>query len=737
MKPIIKNFSCIIFSILLIVSAAVAQTNDIPCFSTDSEEGELKAVVGGKFKPSANAPGEYFRALFVFAQFESDNNSIPNWPKDSLPYWAYGLVDAFPSYSYSQYTLSDYFKRMSNGDFDFIGDIFPNIITLDTDKYYSDANLDVLNQLDRNIEDFRRYDNWKFENNSFVFSERNGDGFLDMIIIIYRGGTFLGLDGGIASLGYTGDFTTHDKIKIHSDGPNQITVYGSGITTNVKGRVYDAFGMTQHFAHEFGHYLFGPNHTAVSGIMPGDPYDYTGGTFAMSAWERERLGYISISTAYHGQPKTLRDYVTTGDAVRVYISSNEYFIIENHQRLNYFDQVIRGGALQGALDPNAQLGKGVYIWYIKYGDIYPSQIWALTADGSWNWTFVRNDTLHGWGNPPPVVPILDRGNINRYLPTITNISYWGEAGHCDRNTFLQYNHQGTKYSHRWHDLNPLTKSWWTSRDVMGDETDAFNVNSVDQITPWSNPSTTKLSGGNPSPTNISIKLLSQSANDITIKVFTTEAGALSLPPSKPQNLKVTANGSNQALLTWSPNIEPDVINGGKYRIYWTSTEGGAPTTFWYLTEINAYNGGVPCTSFVHEDVHVGSGQHKLFYIITTVDNGNSQSVPSDYDWVWWDQNMQKQGINENVVIADYKLHINFPNPFNPNTTIQYDIKERGFVQIKVFDILGKEIAELVNEVKEKGVYFVNFNAMQLPSGVYIYSLRVNGFVQNQKMILSK
>jgi len=114
-----------------------------------------------------------------------------------------------------------------------------------------------------------------------------------------------------------------------------------------------------------------------------------------------------------------------------------------------------------------------------------------------------------------------------------------------------------------------------------------------------------------------------------------------------------------------------------------------------------------------------------------------ESVLSDYDWANYDPNMQKQGINEDVVITDYKLHRNFPNPFNPNTTIQYDIKEKGFVKVKVFDILGKEITELVNEVKEGGTHFVNFNAMALPSGVYIYSLRVNGFVQNQKMILSK
>lgn len=83
------------------------------------------------------------------------------------------------------------------------------------------------------------------------------------------------------------------------------------------------------------------------------------------------------------------------------------------------------------------------------------------------------------------------------------------------------------------------------------------------------------------------------------------------------------------------------------------------------------------------------------------------------------------------------LYQNYPNPFNPSTTIKYSIKESGLVTLKVFDVLGKEVADLVNEVKPAGVYEIEFNAIDLPSGVYIYSLRVNDFVSNQKMLLLK
>jgi len=85
----------------------------------------------------------------------------------------------------------------------------------------------------------------------------------------------------------------------------------------------------------------------------------------------------------------------------------------------------------------------------------------------------------------------------------------------------------------------------------------------------------------------------------------------------------------------------------------------------------------------------------------------------------------------------YSLEQNFPNPFNPMTTLSYQIKERGFVSLTVYDMLGREVVKLVNETQDEGQYYVSFNASNLPSGVYIYSLRVNDFVQNQKMTLLK
>lgn len=86
---------------------------------------------------------------------------------------------------------------------------------------------------------------------------------------------------------------------------------------------------------------------------------------------------------------------------------------------------------------------------------------------------------------------------------------------------------------------------------------------------------------------------------------------------------------------------------------------------------------------------------------------------------------------------EYSLYQNYPNPFNPTTQINYSIKEAGLITLKVYDILGKEIVDLVNENKEAGNYSVNFDASNLPSGVYIYSIQSGAFVSSKKMVLIK
>ncbi|MFA5886749.1 MAG: T9SS type A sorting domain-containing protein [Patescibacteria group bacterium] len=91
---------------------------------------------------------------------------------------------------------------------------------------------------------------------------------------------------------------------------------------------------------------------------------------------------------------------------------------------------------------------------------------------------------------------------------------------------------------------------------------------------------------------------------------------------------------------------------------------------------------------------------------------------------------------ENLPIS-FNLSQNYPNPFNPSTTISYSVPENSFVTLKVYDILGKEVAILVNEEKTVGNYQVNFDGSQLASGAYLCRLTANNFIQTKKMVLMK
>jgi hypothetical protein len=86
---------------------------------------------------------------------------------------------------------------------------------------------------------------------------------------------------------------------------------------------------------------------------------------------------------------------------------------------------------------------------------------------------------------------------------------------------------------------------------------------------------------------------------------------------------------------------------------------------------------------------------------------------------------------------EFKLEQNFPNPFNPTTTIQYQLPQNARVTLKVYDILGSEVATLVNEEQESGYKEVQFNAANFASGMYVYRLQAGDFISTKKMLMVK
>jgi len=87
--------------------------------------------------------------------------------------------------------------------------------------------------------------------------------------------------------------------------------------------------------------------------------------------------------------------------------------------------------------------------------------------------------------------------------------------------------------------------------------------------------------------------------------------------------------------------------------------------------------------------------------------------------------------------TSFQLSQNYPNPFNPSTNFEFQVPSSGFVSLKVFDVLGREAATLVNEMRTPGIYRVRWNASAMPSGVYVYRLRAGSLVSTKQMVLLK
>jgi hypothetical protein len=90
-----------------------------------------------------------------------------------------------------------------------------------------------------------------------------------------------------------------------------------------------------------------------------------------------------------------------------------------------------------------------------------------------------------------------------------------------------------------------------------------------------------------------------------------------------------------------------------------------------------------------------------------------------------------------INISQYVLYQNYPNPFNPATVIRYSLPVNGSVTLKVYDVIGREVAMLMNQEKLAGTYQIPFDASKLPSGIYFYRLTAGSFTQVKKMLMIK
>jgi hypothetical protein len=169
-------------------------------------------------------------------------------------------------------------------------------------------------------------------------------------------------------------------------------------------------------------------------------------------------------------------------------------------------------------------------------------------------------------------------------------------------------------------------------------------------------------------------------------------------------------------------------------------QSGEGNTVPRLIKYKGYDGSIWSQSFTFSDGDVTGLQKPE---VGDIDGSTPISAFVGANWVgvYFDnESWPPVGIEDDLlsqIPTKFEISQNYPNPFNPTTSIQFRIPENSFVSLKIYNVLGKEIATLLNEEKNTGTYEVNFNATNLSSGIYFYKLEAGNFVETRKMILMK
>ena len=209
---------------------------------------------------------------------------------------------------------------------------------------------------------------------------------------------------------------------------------------------------------------------------------------------------------------------------------------------------------------------------------------------------------------------------------------------------------------------------------------------------------------------------------------------------KPNNyyrhLTINTIVGNPVQLNWSEHPNTGVT---EYRIFRKVRPSGGVTS----AEVQIGTVARGTTTFTDYDYVISNMfYYQLYYDVRAYYQPNGSTTDPDFISTFgqiapsYNDGQKATASATQEVPNEYSI-TNYPNPFNPTTTINYQLPENGFVTIKIYDVLGKEVATLVNENKSAGYYNVSFDASKLTSGVYIYTITANNFTLSKKMLLMK
>lgn len=554
--------------------------------------------------------------LFIFVQFPDDklDPANLNWPKGGEPVKMKGWVDEKWSSNPTQGSMTHYFNEMSFNKLKFIGKSV-YVTSPHSRKWYLDnkkrrgfIHQEIIKEVNKKI-DFAQFDNWSTLGEYKHLNKP--DGIIDMIFIVWRNISndypadsvkfiqsildFINDEGDLGGSAFSvdnGKRTVKTWWGISGNLPG-----GSGVTV----RNYLSTNALRTCIHEFAHYLIG-NNSYHSGYGFWGMLDAWGKkTQVANSFERSLLGWINVKSIGNSIAKTyknikLRDYVTTGDAVRISIDilKHEYFYIENHQNLSYWEKNHIFGKVE----------KGIYV--IRQDNDYANSMQLVAAGGRYSWV-VNQQIKNPWG--AGMLPVFYKVNADR------------KNGYHD----LEYIPWDWKNRHQSPAPIHFTEDKNTFRPVKdipneGNGKSAFRIGYNEVFSPWSNPNS---QDKNHDSTGIGFKLDGDANGVYTLDIYIHTA--YEAPPSKPINLEVKKS-KDSVLITWSENIEPDIKNGF-YKIYRAEDITSSSLNFDLIKKLKAFDQhGSPVTKW--NDSYAIKNK-KYIYRVTAVDNTRLESVPSN------------------------------------------------------------------------------------------------------------
>jgi hypothetical protein len=350
-----------------------------------------------------------------------------------------------------------------------------------------------------------------------------------------------------------------------------------------------------------------------------------------------------------------------------------------------------------------------------------SSVFILEHNGEFfssNWPKYFSPGLFSWSSSPSLYVSKNSPDSTFFLVVLDSAAAPGQTQSWHK--FLKYDIHGNILS---------SKSYYASHDfgtlVLGDinkngylefasgtqqESNYLSVfdSDLDRLSGWPQP------GGGEHYATVAIGKLTYE-NELNVISNTWEA----IPNGYGNIYSYSLNGSQ---LHWS-SLRPwgivkgislaDLNNDGNVELIAVTSQNST----------NLYAWTIPGIPFTHED-------------FPWPQYGHDRYRTNQHGFIPPDEPVGIQPMNTNVPVS-FNLYQNFPNPFNPTTSIKFDVAKNGNVKLIVFDILGREVSTLVNENLNPGTYQVSFNVSNFSSGIYFYQLQGEGYLNTMKMIMIK